>query len=126
MLNLNKYIIISLLLLHPLTSEEHPIDDVVDLGHCEALDRLRVGHGHVGSGDSVHWCIEPVEGLRLHDNASNLSTDTTLRPSLLNGDYPLGLLDRLDDSLTIDWAQRPQIDHLHIYVVVLLQLLSCL
>jgi hypothetical protein len=81
------------------------------------LERLRVGHRHVGAGHPSHRGVEVVERLLL-DQRGEVRPDPAVRPTLLHDHRAVGLLDRGEDRVEVERPQRTWVDHLGLDLVL--------
>mmetsp|Transcript_20597 Transcript_20597/g.39095 ORF Transcript_20597/g.39095 Transcript_20597/m.39095 type:complete len:272 (+) Transcript_20597:99-914(+) len=70
----------------------------------------RVRHGDISTCHTFHGSIQVVECLRFHQNGSNFRPNTTLWPSLFQGNDTSGLFRRFNNRLAIQWTQGKQVD----------------
>lgn len=110
------------------------------LRNGEFLNRFAVRHGNVGSSDALNGGIEVVKGIlkienkgvrgrvsevrsTLLDHGGDLSTDAILRETLFGSDEAASLLDRVNNGLAIEGANRAEVNDLSANSVLLLELL---
>jgi hypothetical protein len=73
------------------------------------LERLGVGHRHVGARHPANRRVEPVEGLLL-DQRREVGADAAVGPALLDDHGAVGLADRLEDRVEVERAQRARVE----------------
>eukprot|EP00128_Syssomonas_multiformis_P014289 Colp12_sorted_trinity150504_noHs@3256 len=89
-------------------------DNIGLRGESTVLKALSVRGGNISTGHTDHRGIKVVEGLRLHDASSDLSTNAALGPATLDGDNMVGLLNRVHDGLSVKRTERTEVDDLSV------------
>ena len=82
----------------------HRVHHLLGLGQVGLLERLRVGHGHVGRGHAHHRSVEVVEALALHA-VGDLGPEARVAPALLDHHAAVGLAHRVEDQVLVEGAQ---------------------
>ena len=94
----------------------HPVQcrlDAVVPRQDRVLQRMRIGHRHIGVGHPHHW--RPQHGeVDLGDGRGDLARETEGLVVLVHDDEPPGHGDRLQDGLPVQRDQRAQVDDLDV------------
>ena len=82
------------------------------LRHCSAFKVGIIGDGRLGAAEPQDRGIQIIEGLAFGDQRADFGPDALGAHTFINAQKLAGFLDRSDDGVSVDRADRAQVDHL--------------